>query len=45
MDEMIYCYSALEEIGVEIDTDAKVHILDSLKMLTKQNISVDGDIT
>lgn len=44
MDEIVYCYRMCEEIGVEIDTDAKVHVLDSVKMLTQQNFGVDGEI-
>lgn len=44
MDEIVYCYQMCEEIGVEIDTDAKVHVLDSVKMLTQQNFGVDGEI-
>ena len=26
MDDMIYCYSAIEELGISLDADARVHI-------------------
>lgn len=44
MDEIVYCYQMCEEIGVEINTDAKVYVLDSVKMLTHQHVSVDGEV-
>lgn len=44
MDDMIYCYSAIEELGISLDADARVHILDTVKVLTKHHTNVDGDI-
>lgn len=35
VDEIVYLYQICEEIGVEVDTDAKFHVLDSVKMLTQ----------
>lgn len=29
MDDVIYCYSAIEELGISLDADARVHILDT----------------
>lgn len=40
MDEIVYSHQMCEEIGVEIDTDAKVHVPDSIKTLTEQNFGV-----
>ncbi|CAN0328704.1 unnamed protein product, partial [Ectocarpus sp. 6 AP-2014] len=44
MHDVIYCYSAIEELGISLDADARVHILDTVKVLTKHHTNVDGDI-
>lgn len=44
MDDMMHCYTAIEELGVSLDEDARVHILDTIKHLTKCHVGADGDI-
>lgn len=34
-DHVIYCYQSLEELGMTLDAQARVHILDTLALITK----------
>lgn len=34
-DHVIYCYQSLEELGMTLDAHARVHILDTIALITK----------
>lgn len=44
IDYIVHCYQSLEELGIALDSSARVHLLDSVALLTKQEIGVDGEI-
>lgn len=43
-DNMIYSYQSLEELGIKLDDHAKVHILDNMAVLTRQDVAIDGEV-
>lgn len=34
MDDVLYCYTTIEELGISLDADARVHILDTVRSTT-----------
>ncbi|CAM9978019.1 unnamed protein product [Ascophyllum nodosum] len=43
-DDIVSCYQLLEELGITLDAHAKVHILESVAILTKQDVGIDGKL-
>ena len=43
-DDIESCYQLLKELGITLDAHAKVHILESVAILTKQDVGIDGKL-